>query len=189
MKGRKTAGLALVALALTVGAQTPKELVAQLKNPIAAERSKALVAIAKLKKPEASLLDQVAPSLLDDSEDVQIAAAYSIAAIAGRVGCKIEALDECEVLKTVFDSTPKAQTRAPLQYPVEARNAGVQGAVKIEFLIRSDGSIDRLRVLEGPPQLRDAATSSLRKWRYQPATRNGTPVPFVMVFRASFSRS
>ena len=189
MNGRKTAGLALVALALTVGAQTPEELVAQLKNPVAAERSKALVAIAKLKKPEASLLDQVAPSLLDDSEEVQTAAAYSIAAIAGRVGCKIDALDECEVLRTIFDSTPKATTRVPLRYPVEARNGGVQGSVRVEFLIRSDGSIDKLRVLDGPPQLRDAATSSLKQWRYLPARRNGTPVPFVMVFRASFSRS
>ena len=189
MNGSQTAALVLVALALTVGAQTPEELVPHLKSPIATERSKALVAIAKLKKPEPSLLDQVAPSLLDDAEEVQVAAAYAIAAIAGRVGCKVDALDECEILRTVFDSTPKATTRAPLQYPLEARSGGVQGSVRIEFLIRPDGSIDKPRVLEGPPELRDAATSSLRQWRYRPATRNGTPVPFVMVFRASFSRS
>jgi TonB family protein len=189
VKRSQMAGMVLVALAFNVGAQTQEELAAQLKSPIATERLIALAAIEKLKKPDASLLDLVAPSLLDDSEDVRTTAAYAIAAIAGRVGCKVEALSECALLRTVFDATPKATTSVPLRYPIEARQAWVQGVVKVEFLITSDGSVSKLRVLEGPPQLRDAATSSLRQWRYQPATRNGIPVPFVMVFKASFFRS
>jgi hypothetical protein len=129
------AGMVLVALAFNVGAQTQEELAAQLKSPIATERLIALAAIEKLKKPDASLLDLVAPSLLDDSEDVRTTAAYAIAAIAGRVGCKVEALSECALLRTVFDATPKATTSVPLRYPIEARQAWVQGVVKVEFLI------------------------------------------------------
>jgi periplasmic protein TonB len=62
------------------------------------------------------------------------------------------------------------------QYPEIAREARVQGTVVLQATISKTGVIENLRVLSGPPLLRQAALDAVRSWRYKPYQLNGEPV-------------
>jgi TonB family protein len=51
------------------------------------------------------------------------------------------------------------------------------GNVVIDAVVGSAGEVNFISVLSGPPSLRAAAVESLKQFQYQPATRNGQPVP------------
>lgn len=56
----------------------------------------------------------------------------------------------------------------PPDYPDMARNAGIQGVVRLQVRTKSDGTLEIERVLEGEPALVEAATSAVRQWRVNP---------------------
>jgi len=62
------------------------------------------------------------------------------------------------------------------QYPMVAKQARVQGTVRLSAIIDKDGKIAELKILEGHPFLVDAAVAVVRKWRYRPTILNGAPV-------------
>jgi protein TonB len=51
------------------------------------------------------------------------------------------------------------------------------GNVTIEAVVGTEGEVKIVNVLSGPPSLRAAAVQALKQYRYEPATRNGQPVP------------
>jgi hypothetical protein len=51
------------------------------------------------------------------------------------------------------------------------------GNVVIDAVIGTAGEVNFISVISGPPSLRPAAVESLKEYRYEPATRNGQPVP------------
>jgi TonB family protein len=61
-------------------------------------------------------------------------------------------------------------------YPLEAREQGVQGTVRIHLVIAADGSIQSQKAISGPPLLVSAALDATKYWRYFPALLNGEPV-------------
>ncbi len=61
-------------------------------------------------------------------------------------------------------------------YPILARQAGVEGTVRLHAVIGRDGTIRELEVLGGHPLLVGAARDAVREWRYQPTLLNGEPV-------------
>jgi protein TonB len=62
------------------------------------------------------------------------------------------------------------------QYPEIARAARIQGTVVLQATIAKDGTIQNLRVIDGPPMLQQAAMDAVRSWRYKPYLLNGEPV-------------
>ena len=61
-------------------------------------------------------------------------------------------------------------------YPPIAKMARIQGTVRVEAVIGTDGRIENLKVISGPPLLFDAAVDAVSRWRYQPTLLNGEPV-------------
>jgi TonB family protein len=61
-------------------------------------------------------------------------------------------------------------------YPSEARLQRVEGAVVLDALVGEDGNVREVQVTSGPPQLANAATQAVKRWRYQPFQLNGRPV-------------
>jgi protein TonB len=61
-------------------------------------------------------------------------------------------------------------------YPSLARSARVQGTVKLQGVISTDGRIERLQVISGHPLLVQAAVDAVRQWVYRPTLLNGQPV-------------
>ena len=78
---------------------------------------------------------------------------------------------------------------SPIQpvYPSIARAAGVQGAVALQATISAAGRIESLRVVSGPPMLRQAASDAVQPARYRPYKLNGVPTEvqttITVVFR------
>lgn len=66
-------------------------------------------------------------------------------------------------------------SRAPV-YPLLARRAGTQGEVVIHARVDEQGNVTLLRVVSGPPVLRQAALDAVHLWKYEPALLNGKPV-------------
>jgi len=71
-------------------------------------------------------------------------------------------------------------------WPAEARRAGVQGIVIVEFTIGIDGAVADARILRGIPLLDQAALDCVRQWRYEPTLLNGRPVPTLMTAAVTF---
>ena len=63
----------------------------------------------------------------------------------------------------------------PPDYPPVARQARIQGVVKLRGAIGKDGSVQSLTVLSGHPLLVPAALEAAKQWVYEPVTINGTP--------------
>ena len=73
------------------------------------------------------------------------------------------------------------------QYPAIARAARIQGTVVLQATIAKDGTIQNLRVIDGPPMLQQAAMDAVRSWRYKPYLLNGEPVEVETTINVVFN--
>ena len=75
------------------------------------------------------------------------------------------------------------------EYPPALRDAGVGGTVKIWFFITEDGSLSDLRVDEssGHEALDAAAIRVAQRFRFSPASDEGTPVPVWISVPVTFA--
>jgi TonB family protein len=72
-------------------------------------------------------------------------------------------------------------------YPLELMRENVQGTVELAAVIRSDGSVADVRVLnEVDDRLEGYARDALLRWQFLPALRNGNPVPLQAVVKIPF---
>ena len=51
------------------------------------------------------------------------------------------------------------------------------GNVVIDAVVGTEGEVHFISVISGPPSLRPPAVEAVKQYRYEPATRNGQPVP------------
>jgi TonB family protein len=72
-------------------------------------------------------------------------------------------------------------------YPPKAKAKGIEGTVKLQIAIRSDGSVKILHVISGDPLLVPAAKKAVSQWRYQPTIVNGRPVSIETTAQVTFS--
>ena len=72
-------------------------------------------------------------------------------------------------------------------YPQLAKMARIQGTVRLEAVIATDGTIKGLRVISGHPLLVKAALEAVEQWRYQPTLLNGQPVEVETEIDVNFS--
>jgi TonB family protein len=77
-------------------------------------------------------------------------------------------------------------SRVPI-YPDSAR--GAKGLVVMHAVVTSDGRVEALRVLQGDPELRNAAMDAASAWRYRPYLLNGKPVDVSTTISVDFSPS
>lgn len=72
-------------------------------------------------------------------------------------------------------------------YPQDARRRGVEGDVVLEVIVRADGSVGQVRLLQGlGAGLDERAIAAVRQWRFDPARRQGTPVDVVVEIAVEF---
>jgi hypothetical protein len=60
---------------------------------------------------------------------------------------------------------------------LEAMRDFERGNVVIDAVVGTSGEVHFISVISGPPSLRGPAVESLKEYKYEPATRNGQPVP------------
>jgi TonB family protein len=71
-------------------------------------------------------------------------------------------------------------------YPQLAQRAGIEGIVKLQVKVRTDGSIEVQKVLQGESILADAAMDAVRTWRATPAMINGARVETISTVTFDF---
>ena len=76
------------------------------------------------------------------------------------------------------DSAPGALGQALPPYPRRARRRGIEGWVKVRFLITKDGRVRDLSVIEESPAgvFHKSVLRTVPKWRFRPAKKYGQPV-------------
>ena len=74
-------------------------------------------------------------------------------------------------------------------YPLEAKQARIQGVVKLNATIAKDGTMQHLEVISGHPMLIPAALDAVRQWVYQPTLLNGQPVEVQTDIDVNFTLS
>jgi TonB family protein len=72
-------------------------------------------------------------------------------------------------------------------YTEEARRSGVEGDVVLEIVVRHDGTVGQVKVVQGlRGGLDRRAVEAVRQWRFSPARRYGTPVDVVVEVAVEF---
>ena len=61
-------------------------------------------------------------------------------------------------------------------YPELAKRNRIRGVVKVEVVVRENGSVKSAKVLGGSPLLVDSAADAVRKWKFEPASQETTEV-------------
>ncbi len=74
-------------------------------------------------------------------------------------------------------------------YPPLAKQARIQGVVKLSAIISKDGTIQHLEVISGHPLLVPAALEAVKQWVYQPTLLNGEPVEVITQIDVNFTLS
>ena len=72
-------------------------------------------------------------------------------------------------------------------YPPLAKNARIQGVVKLQAVIDTDGSIAYLRLISGHPLLVNAAMDAVQHWRYEPTLVDGKAVTVLTEIDVNFT--
>lgn len=74
-------------------------------------------------------------------------------------------------------------------YPPLARQARIQGQVRIAAILARDGAVTSMQLVSGHPLLVQAALDAVRLWRYRPTQLNGQPVEVAMTIDVNFTLS
>lgn len=84
---------------------------------------------------------------------------------------------------------PQLLTYVKPVYPPLARQARIQGQVRIAAILARDGAVTSMQLVSGHPLLVQAALDAVRLWRYRPTLLNGQPVEVAMSIDVNFTLS
>ena len=81
--------------------------------------------------------------------------------------------------------------RVPPKYPARAMNRQIEGWVKVEFTIRTDGSVTDAVVVSAEPEsiFNEAALTAISKWKFKEKMVNGVAVTQRAVQKLQFKLS
>ena len=80
-------------------------------------------------------------------------------------------------------------TKVTPVYPPLAKQARIQGTVRYDAVIGTDGAIKELTLVSGHPLLVPVATDAVRQWVYKPTLLNGQPVEVETQIDVNFTLS
>ena len=82
---------------------------------------------------------------------------------------------------------PRLLKEVRADYTEDARRRGITGDVVLEIVVRRDGSVGDVRIVQGLGSgLNDRAVQAVRQWRFAPAKRQGAPVDVIVEVAVEF---
>jgi TonB family protein len=85
-------------------------------------------------------------------------------------------------------STPKVVREVKPRYTADAMVAKVQGSVLLECVVDVDGSVSDARVTQPlDPVLDIQALNAARQWQFEAGTKDGSPVPVLVIIELTFT--
>ncbi len=137
------------------------------------ERKKALPQVRQVKQSAnegKTLGNQVAMKLLPDL-DVD-AGAGGDGAVVQQQDVRLEVFEEGET-----DEKPIPVETPPVDYPLEARERGIEGTLLVYFVIGHNGRVKSIDVQKSPsPIITREAKRTISTWRFKPGKKKGIPV-------------
>jgi TonB family protein len=84
-------------------------------------------------------------------------------------------------------TAPQAMVKVDPAYPAELMRDRVEGTVTLYAVIRKDGTVGEVKVLRGVEErLDENARIALSRWKFHPATKNGSAVDLETVVQIPF---
>jgi TonB family protein len=84
-------------------------------------------------------------------------------------------------------AAPSIQREVRPDYTDEGRRRAIEGEVVLEIVVRADGSVGSVKLLQGlGAGLDQRAIDAVRQWRFNPAKRYGTPVDVMVEVSVEF---
>ena len=74
------------------------------------------------------------------------------------------------------NSERKVASRVAPSYPELAKKMHIHGIVRVEAVVKANGTVKSTRVLGGNPVLVDAAVEAVGKWKFEPGQGETTEV-------------
>jgi protein TonB len=152
--------------------------------------------VAEPQKPAEQPQPDVSPDLFKDIDlNAELQALGNIGqGVAINLG---GATDKSVANKLVFDQyeldqAPRAVVKMPPVYPYKAREQGVEGTVQVKILVREDGSVGEVQIIEsrvtgGPREtFDDSVINAVQKWRFEAGTVGGKKVTSWVVTALHF---
>ncbi len=183
--------LLLIATRLPVSQTSQDAMVERLMGLLTSSEQQrilnGLAEVGEMTDYEPTLLPRVGTLLSHESEAVQYAAADTIYALARLDGCFAEDNHaDCRVMSQVYSELPVATKTVNPDYPTAARERLLNADVRLRILVDSRGQVAKAYVLDRAPLFEANAIKAVKKWRFEPAKRNGIPVPIVGVVTTTF---
>jgi TonB family protein len=66
-------------------------------------------------------------------------------------------------------------TKVNPQYPQEAKDQRIQGAVVLSVIVDKEGNVASIHLISGHPLFAPVAIDAVKQWKYRPYLLNGTP--------------
>jgi protein TonB len=83
---------------------------------------------------------------------------------------------------------PRLLREVKAEYTEEARRRNIRGDVLLEIVVRSDGNVGDVHVVQGlGGGLESRAIAAVRQWKFAPATRRGQPVDVLVEVAVEFT--
>ena len=74
-------------------------------------------------------------------------------------------------------------------YPPQAKQERIQGAVTLNVDIGTDGKVEHVEPVSGPPELVQSAIDAVLQWVYKPTLLNGEPVGVTTTVDVNYTLS
>jgi protein TonB len=82
---------------------------------------------------------------------------------------------------------PRVLHEVKAAYPEDARRRAIAGDVVLEIVVRRDGSVGDVRIVQGlAGGLSERAVQAVRQWQFEPARRLGVPVDVMVEVAVEF---
>jgi TonB family protein len=137
------------------------------------ERKKALPQVRQVKQSsnvDKSLGNQMAMKLMPDL--AVDAGGAGDATVVQSHDLSVEVFEENET-----DERPIPIETTPVDYPLEAREKGIEGTLVVYFVIGHDGRVKSIDVQKSPsPLITREAKRTISTWRFKPGKKKGIPV-------------
>jgi TonB family protein len=143
-----------------------------------------------------SMVDEERQRLVNDGFPKEAARQESRSLVETTPGAKADWIDqwinrlENMFLGGVHEDAEEFKKRLiaspPPEYPQLARKAGLQGVVRMQVRVKTDGSLSVDKIIAGEPALADAATLAMRQWRARPGQVGDKKVDVITTVTFNF---
>jgi protein TonB len=114
------------------------------------------------------------------SASLVLAAALLVLPSAGAASAQERPSKDVQAPKVVREYKPA--------YPDSAKSRGVRGSVELDVVVKKDGTVGDVQVKKSlDSELDEAAVQAMKKWEFEPGTKEGKPVDVLVSVEMTFN--